>query len=172
MHPSIDPECAYCLRCGDEYRAEIRTCASCGIALVSGAHLLARQSRQNAADRTLTIEPDEPLVAVRRGPLAQIKALHGYLVDRGLPSLVTKEEGGACGCRGPEVVLQVREADLDEVMAALAQEYLHSTGLAEHDTRFAGGVYDAGAAEAICPACGCRFSTTSTVCPDCGLCFA
>ena len=172
MHPTIDPECTYCPRCGDEYRAEIRTCAACGVDLVRGALLLARLNRQGSAEPPLAIEPDEPLVAVRRGPLAQIKALHVYLVDCGLPSLVTKEEGGACGCRGPEVVLQVREADLDGVMEALAREYLHSTGLAEHDTRFAGAVYDAGATEAVCPACGCRFTTTSTVCPDCGLCFA
>lgn len=173
MHATIDPECNYCPQCGDEYRAEIRTCAACALELVSGTTLLDLQAERRSASRPLTISPDEPVVTVRKGPLLQIKALRAYLLDRGLPSLMVTEEGGACGCRGPEPLLQVREVDLPEVVAALSQEYRQSTALADHDgPHLAGTVYDAGAAETVCPACGCRFATTSTVCPDCGLCFA
>ena len=172
MDPAIDPEHNYCPRCGDEYRADIETCAACGIGLLRGAHLLARQAEQRQASRSLAIEPGAPVVTVHKGPLLQIKALQATLQDRGLPSLVATEDGAACGCRGAELLLQVRESDLSEVMAALAEEYRRSTGLADHDTRFAGAVYNTEEAEAVCPACGCRFATSLAACPDCGLCFA
>jgi len=170
MRSTIDPECNYCPRCGDEYRADIRTCAACAVDLLSGAHLLAQETKRQQAPAT--IAPDEAVVTVRKGPLLHMKALQAALLGRGLPALVSKENDAACGCRGPELLLQVRESDLAEVMAVLAEEYRQSTGLEDHDTRFAGAVYNAEAAEAVCPACGCRFATSLTVCPDCGLCFA
>jgi hypothetical protein len=173
MHLNIDPELRYCPRCGDEYRAHVTTCAACSIDLLSGKQMLALQAeRQQRRSRTLDIHPDEPVVTVRKGPLLQIKALRAILLDRGLPSLVVKESGGACGCHGPELLLQVRESDLPDVMTELAEEYRQSTGLADHDTCFAGAVYNAEVAEAVCPACGCLFATRLTACPDCGLCFS
>jgi hypothetical protein len=110
------------------------------------------------------------LVEVRRGPILQIKALQAHLLEAGLASLIGAENGGGCGCRGPEVILQVREQDLNAVMVVLAEEYRQSTGLAGHDIRFAAAVYDDQTEEALCPACGFRFSTRETACPDCGLC--
>lgn len=32
-------------------------------------------------------------------------------------------------------------------------------------------VFDANATEAICQACGAKFATSATECPDCGLCY-
>ena len=173
MNRNPDPDLNYCPQCNDEYRAEVDVCAACGIKLLSGAQMLAklgtRQLQQSSP--SLEILPDEPLLTVRKGPVLQIKDLQAYLLRCGVPSLAGKESGGQCGCRGAELLLQVRESDLPEVMTALEQEYVQSTGLADHDTRFVGAVYNDEAAEAVCPACGCRFSTTSTACPDCGLCF-
>lgn len=166
----IDPECNYCPQCKGEYRAEIQSCADCGLALVSGVLLLARQEER--VSRPDEIDPAEPVVVVRKGPILQMKALQATLRAQGLPAVVAREAGGCCGCRGPEVLLQVREEDLAEVMAALEREYRQSTGLADHDARFAGAVCDGGEAEAVCPACGCRFPPGSSECPDCGLCFA
>jgi hypothetical protein len=174
MNPTIDSELNYCPRCGDEYRADIRTCAACAIDLLSGEQMLARQAARQrpASSRLLEIHPDEPVVTIRKGPLLQIKESQAYLLNRGLPALAVKESGAACGCRGVELLLQVRESDLPEVMAVLAEEYRQSTALSDHDTRFAGAVYNAEEAEAVCPACGCRFATSLAACPDCGLCFA
>ncbi|WP_310599310.1 hypothetical protein [Desulfobulbus sp.] len=166
----IDPEYNYCPQCGDEYRPEVRNCAECGVALVGGEVLLAGQNQRSAS--LAEIGPLEPVIAVHKGPVLQVKALQAYLREKGLPSRIVKENDGACGCRGPEVLLQVRETDQAETMAAMAQEYRENTSLSDHDTRFVGAVYDAGAAEAVCPACGCRFAPDSTECPDCGLCFA
>jgi hypothetical protein len=174
MNEPFDPELQYCPRCLDEYRADILTCAACGIALQSGQQMLDRQAKdkQHRAARSLEIAPEEMLLTVRKGPVMQIKELQAYLLHQGIPSLAFKEHGASCGCRGGELALQVRENDLAEVMTALAQEFRQSTGVMEHDTRFADAVYDTEAAEAVCPACGCLFSTRLTACPDCGLCFA
>ena len=66
---------------------------------------------------------------------------------------------------------EVREQELPQVRTVLAEEYWQSTGLDDHDTRFADAVFDDQIDEAQCPACGHRFSTRETTCPDCGLCF-
>lgn len=174
MNEHFDPELQYCPRCDDEYRAGILTCAACGVELLSGQEMLDRQ-KKGKRQQTVPcrdIAPDEVLLTVRKGPVLEIKALQAYLLRQGIPSLALKESGAACGCRGSVLMLQVRESDLAEAMAALEQEYRESTGVAEHDTRFCDAVFDAEDAEALCPACGCRFSTRLTVCPDCGLCFA
>lgn len=174
MRHDIEPDLNYCPQCGDEYRADIHSCADCGLALISGRQLLVQQAERQAQQRSrsLVIDPDEPLLTARKGPVMQIKELQAYLLRRGIPSLAVKEGGGACGCKGAELLLQVRASDQREVMAALAEEYRHSTGLADHDTRFVGEVFDVQAAETVCPACGCRFATSNATCPDCGLCFA
>jgi len=175
MTERFDTELQYCPRCHDEYRADILHCAACGVGLLSGQEMRDRQKRETrqGAARSRDIAPDEAVLKVRKGPVLQIKALQAYLLRQGIPSLAIGEHGASCGCRGGgELALQVRESDLAEVMAALEQEYRESTGVAEHDTRFSDAVFDADVAEAVCPACGCQFSTRLTVCPDCGLCFA
>ena len=173
---TIEPELNYCPRCGEEYRAEIPACADCGCDLLTGRQVLAALARQAeaAASAVNPIQPGEPLVAIRKGPVLQIKQLRDELLRQGIAALAGTENGAACatGCRGPEVLLQVRESDLPAVMAVLAMEYRQSTSLADHDLSLVGEVYDAGADEATCPACGCRFATSLTTCPDCGLCFA
>lgn len=173
MPPTIDPELQYCPLCGDEYRAEIQTCASCGVALIRGQGLLRQEAmRQPGGDAAAPIGADEPVATIHKGPMLQVKALQAFLRDQGISARVATESGGACGCRGVEALLQVRVRALEPAMAALAQEYRQSTGLTEHDTRFAGEVYNTEAEEAVCPACGFRFATSHTCCPDCGLCFA
>ncbi|MDD2463296.1 MAG: hypothetical protein PHI97_04810 [Desulfobulbus sp.] len=169
----IDPELKYCPKCGDEYRAEIQACAGCTVPLVLGRVLLAAVESSNAPveSRPLIIGPDEAVVSIRKGPMLQIKELQQYLKKRGVAAQIFKDDGAGCGCRGPEVILQVREQELQQVMAVLAEEYCQTTGLADHDTQFAGSVFDDQAEDALCPACGHRFSTQENTCPDCGLCF-
>ena len=60
----------------------------------------------------------------------------------------------------------------NEVNALLDEEHRRTTVLTDYDTSLAGEVFDAGRDEATCPACGCRFPTSSSACPDCGLSFA
>lgn len=169
---NIDPELNYCPCCREEYRADIVTCADCGIALISGQQMQTLHGAGVEPGRSMVITEGEPVCTVRKGGLQAIKNLQEYLRRHGLPSLVAKEPGAACGCRGVEVLLQVREEDLAEVLKVLAQEHWETTALADHDTCPVDAVYNPEAGEAVCPACGCRFSTSLAECPDCGLCFA
>lgn len=168
----IDPEFNYCPSCREEYRADIATCADCGIALISGHQMRTLHGAGARPGRSMVIAEAEPVCTVRKGGLQAIKELQTYLHQQGLPSLVVKEPGAACGCRGVEVLLQVREDDLAEVLKVLAREHWETTGLADHDACSVDAVYNPEAGEALCPACGCRFSTNLAECPDCGLCFA
>ena len=169
----IDPECNYCPACRDEYRPEICTCAACGVALESGAALRARLDRQRPV-RPEPIGADEPLALVRRGPLGQIRQLQALLEAHGLAAIARTDGPAGCRttCRGAELLLQVRAADLAEVLALLDEEHRRTTVLTDYDTSLADEVFDAGRNEATCPACGCRFPTSSSTCPDCGLSFA
>jgi len=175
MHMNIEPDLNYCPQCRDEYRAEILTCAACGVALLTGVEMQARMAApgEETSPRSLEIFADEPMTTIRKGQVLAIKQLQAYLLAEGIPSLATKESPENCtkGCRGVELLLQVRTSDLREVAAALDQEYRQTTGLADHDTSLAGAVFDVAVQEAVCPACGFRFATSSTSCPDCGLCF-
>lgn len=169
MRREYDEDCMYCPQCDDEYRAEIRTCAECKIALVPGARMAAML--EGPVYRA--IEPHEELVTVRRGPLLMIRQLEDYLRKAGLASLVTPGEDGRCagGCRGPEVELKVRASEVEQVLAALAEEHRKSTGLDLHDESLNGALFDVEVGRAACPACGCLFSTDTILCPDCGLRF-
>lgn len=176
MIPTIEPDLKYCPQCHDEYRAEIQTCVSCNVALLTGVEMQALQDaqQQKIVSRSLEIRPEDPLTTIRKGPVMQMKQLQSYLLQHRFPSLALKESPENCtqGCRGAEILVQVRTSDLQEVLKVLEKEYRQTTGLAEHDTRLAGAVYNIHAQEAVCPACGFRFPTASPVCPDCGLRFA
>jgi hypothetical protein len=173
MNRTIDPDLQYCPSCNDEYRADIRACAACGIDLLSGKQMLALQAERDQRNlRPLEIDSDEALRTVRKGSVPQIKELQAYLLRRGIPSLAVKESAGSCGCRGAELLLQVREPDLGDALTALEQEHRQSTALSDHDVCFTDEVFNPEEPEAVCPACGHRFSTSSAICPDCGLCFA
>lgn len=175
MFRSIDPDLKYCPSCREEYRPEILACGECGRQLLTGVELQARLGEQGHGPRAkAVITADDPLTPVRQGPVLMIKELQSFLERQGLPSLAVKEGDGACnsGCRGPELLLLVRTVDLPEVAAALEEEHRLSTGLEQHQISRAGIVYDARDEQAVCPACGCCFSSRFAVCPDCGLCFS
>ena len=97
MNQNIDPDLNYCPHCNDEYRAEISTCAACGIDLLSGEQMLALHADRNrpqTTSRSLEIHPEESVLTVRKGPVLQIKELQAYLLRSGIPSLALKENGG------------------------------------------------------------------------------
>jgi hypothetical protein len=175
MKREIEADLQYCPTCMDEYRAEITTCAACQIALVSGKELLqTRQGMgQRQAGRDMVISPDDELVSIRRGPLVQMKDFQTMLKREGIPSLAVSEDSncgqGSCATN---LLIQVRQEDLQDVIAILEHDHIRSTGLKDHDLSTAGAVIDTTAEQATCPACGHSFSTTEATCPDCGLCFA
>lgn len=177
MQRTIEPDLKYCPQCGGEYRAEIAACAACSASLISGREVIDRQRQEERklAERRRPIRPDDELVSIQKGPVMQMQMVQAVLKRAGIPSLAAGDSGSSCasgGCGGPNLVIQVRASDLEDVQAVLAEDYIRSTGLHDHELSAADAVFDIEADFALCPACGCRFSTTQNSCPDCGLCFA
>ncbi len=94
---AVDPEIRYCPDCDDEYRAEIRQCASCNIPLISGAekreHLRLRDLA--FAGRSMDIAPQEERVALRQGKLRDLKPLRTLLTQERIPTLLAGEPAGS-----------------------------------------------------------------------------
>ena len=171
----IDPDLKYCPQCDEEYRAEIEMCVSCDISLVGGEERLAQEeaAKQKRESRSMTISSDDELANIRKGSLHDMKQLQSILAKENIPSLLAGEGGGNCGkgCCGTELYLQIRVADGEEAMRVLAHDFKEKTALDSHDLSTAHAVFDTGAENSTCPACGSSFSTRSNTCPDCGLCF-
>lgn len=177
MNDYIDPELKYCPRCGDEYRADIVTCASCEVELLTGARLteIMEQERQRRENRNRAIDPGEDLVDIRNGSLLEVKQVQILLERESIPTLIVGEGDPSCGkgcCGGSKVILRARAADLQDIREVLTRDYIKSTGLEDHDLSHASAIYDEDAAQTTCPACGHVFFGGSGTCPDCGLCFA
>ncbi|MHB1184451.1 MAG: zinc ribbon-containing (seleno)protein DG [Desulfobulbia bacterium] len=170
----IERDLKYCPKCRDEYRAEAETCAACAIALVWGAELVVMESNNGASRRNRKgpLTPDDQLVVVFQGALGDLKHLKDLLEAEQIGAMISKEGGGcASGGCAPKFELQVRQEEVRDALEVLAQEHRRATALAEHDATHAGAVFNPEAGEAVCPACGFAFATTTTTCPDCGLCF-
>ncbi|MBU0944116.1 MAG: hypothetical protein KJ804_03585 [Proteobacteria bacterium] len=170
-----DPDLKYCPRCDEEYRAEISTCVSCAVALITGSEKLAveQEVAKSRPSRSMELSSDDEMADIRKGPLGEMKHLQTVLAANSIPSLIGGEKGG-CGkgcCGGGEVYLRIRIEDGQEAMAVLAQEFKRTTALDSYDLSNIHAVYDRGAEQTTCPACGFVFSTDSSTCPDCGLCF-
>ena len=170
----IERDLKYCPKCRDEYRAEAETCAACAIALVWGAELVVMESNNGASRRNRKgpLTPDDQLVVVFQGALGDLKHLKDLLEAEQIGAMISKEGGGcASGGCAPKFELQVRQEEVRDALEVLAQEHRRATALAEHDATHAGAVFNPEAGEAVCPACGFAFATSTTTCPDCGLCF-
>ncbi len=171
----VDTSMNYCPSCGDEYLPEIKDCVACGISLISGAEKLARLKDKLArlSARSMDILPEDEMVTIRRGNLMDIKNIQKLLAAEKIPANIVTEDGDCGGgCCSPFMNLQIRVIDQDEAMRVLAEDFVRSTGLDNHDLSHAEAVFDQRAKETVCPACGCKFSPTIGACPDCGLCFA
>lgn len=168
----IEQQLKYCPQCDDEYMPEIENCHGCGVALITGRQKieLAEARRRRLEGRQGELSPDDDLVNLRRGPLAEMKQLGQVLAKEMVPSLVAADDGSCTGsCCPTNFFLQVRREDIPDALAALEYEFRRTTGLDAHDTTHADEIFDSSAEEAVCPACGYSFTPTSTSCPDCGL---
>lgn len=170
----IDPELKYCPNCNDEYRAEVESCASCGLVLILGNDRIAMEEarRQKLSSRRGELTPEDDLVAIHKAPLNDIKHIEELLTaERIGTQLAGDDQSCGKGCCPSNYFLLVRREDAEDALAIMHAEYQRMTALEHHDNGHADSVYDDSADEATCPACGHCFATTSTTCPDCGLCF-
>ncbi|MGV1099058.1 zinc ribbon-containing (seleno)protein DG [Thiovibrio sp. JS02] len=170
----IDPELKYCPKCRDEYRADIIQCAHCAIPLIMGSEFrgIEQQRRSHLHNRKGALTPDDELIVIHQAGLADSRHLQALLEAERIGTLLAGDDKG-CGkksCGPPKFYLQVRREDVAPALEIVQEEYRRTTGLDGHAATGADAVFDPEAGEAVCPACGFTFATTTTVCPDCGLC--
>jgi hypothetical protein len=170
----IEPDLKYCPKCNDEYRAEIEKCAACGIDLITGLQKIAIEEtrRKKLESRSVELSPEDDLVMIQRGPLADLQHLATLLDNENIATLFVGDMK-TCGqsCCPTLYNLLVRREDGMEAMDIIEKEHKRTTGLAHHDNSHADAIYNPYAVEAKCPACGHSFSTSEKCCPDCGLSF-
>jgi hypothetical protein len=171
----IDPELKYCPSCHDEYRAEIEQCAACEVVLITGAQKMAleKKRQENMSRRKGELAPEDEVVAIERGSLHDLKRLEDLLAAERIGTrLIGDEQSCSKSCCPSHFYLQVRKEDAVDALQLLARDHQRTTGLDAGCHAHGEEVYNPHAGEAICPACGFRFSTSAATCPDCGLCFS
>lgn len=176
----IEPDLKYCPQCSDEYRPEIEICAACNVSLITGRQKieLEESQRRKLESRAGTLDPDDDIVAIRRGQLAEMRSIEDLLKQQRIASLLVGDTS-TCGkdrfgntLATPTVYdIRVRREDAMEAMHILEEVHRKTTGLDAHEHRGADSVFNPAAGEACCPACGHTFPTTEMACPDCGLQF-
>lgn len=170
----IDPECKYCPSCNEEYRAEIVLCADCGIELIGGEEMLEKERAVKARKKARKgdITPDDDIVSIHKGQLADLKVLEKELARENIGVLLSGDES-SCGkgCCSSSFFLQVRREDARDAVEVVQQYIDRTTAISHHDLTCAEHVYNPQAGTAVCPACGFTFETSTSTCPDCGLCF-
>jgi hypothetical protein len=170
----VDAAMYYCHGCGGEFRYFMESCPSCGAVMESGSDRLARlgEEEKRLMARPLDIPPGSETIPLRKGQLREMKEVQRVLARQRIPSLLGGEDGDCRkGCCGPELTVMIRPEDVDLALRTLAEEFVRTTSVDCHQLSRATAVFDARAAEVLCPACGCRFSPTVGACPDCGLSF-
>lgn len=181
MTRDIDIEMRYCLQCNGEYMPEIATCGVCGIALIPGPEMLARQQavRQRQAGRKGALTPEDDIVTIFKAQLSDVKRIEQQLLRENIGTLVWGDKA-SCGkgcCGGGGLELRVRREDAMAAMAVIEADFKHQTASHEMQSAVADYVVDSEKSENCCPACGCTFfmdhqeESQVLTCPDCGLCF-
>ena len=170
----IEPDLKYCPQCDDEYMPSIEICAACGVSLITGSQKIeldrADEKKLESRGGEISESEAEELVTIRKGPLADTKTLESLLNKERIGTLVIGDES-SCGkgcCQS--FFLQVRPSEVQDAMKILEKEFRRTTGLHHHEVNHADAVFDLTAGKAVCPACGFAFGTSTTTCPDCGLC--
>lgn len=172
----VDHDMKYCPKCDDEYMPEIVNCGVCGTRLLNSAELRAQKDLQQReiVARKGALTPEDDVVTIFKGALADVKKLDQQLRDVNIGTLIWGDKPSGCGkgcCGGGDLELRVRREDAQAAVAIVEADFDRSTAYHAHNTAHADYGFDPAAAENSCPACGCIFSSASSTCPDCGLCF-
>ena len=140
----------YCPQCQDEYRADIEKCPVCACDLLAGNEMIARaeKQQQKMAGRLGELSPDDELVVVRRGPLAEMKVYEELLNrDRICTVLAGDESSCGKGCCGGNFDLVVRREEAHDAVQIIEAEIRRTAVL---DSSVAQGGNDAVARYGYC----------------------
>ncbi|MEN8140496.1 MAG: hypothetical protein ABFR97_04660 [Thermodesulfobacteriota bacterium] len=170
-----DDDLKYCPQCHDEYRAEIESCAACGLLLLPGAEMaaLGRQEQAQVQARKGELRDDDEIITIHKGGLAELRHLEKVFKAENIGVIIMGDQPAGCqqGCCPTDYYLQVRKEDGMAAVALIRAEFHKATALDSHDLDHVDQVFNSDASHATCPACGFEFETSTTICPDCGLCF-
>lgn len=109
---------------------------------------------------------------IRMGVMAlnEAKQFQKECSEKGI-ELVLNHDDQTC-TRGCAITVEIhgQEKDLPVIQKIFSERYAKL--LEGHDINIdqMNAVYDPNLENATCPACGTQFSTSSTECPECGLC--
>jgi len=170
-----DTEMKYCPSCDDEYMPTVEVCGVCGAALLNGDEMRDHQKRLASGELRgqgpLTANDD--IATVFKGPMLDVKRLEAKFNEADIGTRISGDKP-SCGkgCCAPEVELKIRRQDGAAALRIIEEDFNEMTGAHEFISHFEDKGFDPSKEECLCPACGCRFSTENSTCPDCGLCFA
>lgn len=105
--------------------------------------------------------------------VADANRLKGHLADRGV-EVVFRHNDQTCasgGC-GMQVEIWANTNDMPTIREYFAAENAKRYSGLDVNPELLNQVFDADKGEAVCPACGTRFATSLSECPDCGLSFS
>jgi hypothetical protein len=169
----IDRFLKYCPTCGDEYRVDFFLCAACGEELISGADVLLSKAEKtrDCKKENCEIGEGDTLFTIQKGSLLDMKRMKRLLGDAAVPALLLKEENCRNSCCGPQILLQIRQQDLERAMEVLQEEHLRTTAGADYQAELPVAVFEPNGSYVVCPACRHEFIPDGPDCPDCGLHF-
>ncbi|GBE04506.1 MAG TPA: hypothetical protein ENG95_01430 [Nitrospirae bacterium] len=146
-----------CPECNAEYFAHIEKCADCGVVLL----LPEENQKVQEEKKRLREKPLEQGVVVSEGELKWMQELQDVLLDSGVASAVTADDGCNKGCCGNTCRLQVSSEDVEKAKDRVEQYYaeVHPEIQASNELASSGK----------CPACGSAVDADAVECPDCGL---
>ena len=112
------------------------------------------------------------LVKVGVMGLNEAKAFKSELEARGV-ELVLNHNEQTC-TRGCTITVEMlaKEADIPTIQKLYQEKYEQLLEGHDINAEQMNAIFDSSQAEALCPACGHKFSTANTECPDCGLVLA
>jgi molecular chaperone GrpE (heat shock protein) len=104
-------------------------------------------------------------------PINEAKSLQDQLVEQKIDLFLDHNEK-TCN-RGCSVTVELScfEKDIQNVMEVISKNYQQTLEGHDIDINLINQVFDPNKEQATCPACGTEFSTSSSECPECGLCF-
>lgn len=165
----------YCPSCGDEYRADIESCAKCKVALITEEEKIRASAQKKKRTReSMQITENAELTAIQRGSLLEMKEIKRVLEKEMIGSVLVADDANcqqSC-CGQKTFTLKVKKEDVEDVGPLLVQKFRQATALHGHEIKeHITGVFDQRATTTCCPACGATFVPKDRTCPECGLCF-
>lgn len=116
------------------------------------------------------MRPEADLVTIAKLPLEEAKLLQRDLRLIEVPATLNHDPSCRSGCSVTiDVVVPFSHAEA--AVKLLRERFQAAAERPGMDWEKAQATFDPSQQEATCPACGTSFATTSSECPECGLCF-